>query len=177
MENDWSGSFVSLYGWNNEDVRWDFFYSSPLGSYEFLRLIAKFKIATRLPSTIFMKDHWGECFGENSHSAGRGSCRNKGFRKYLISHMGRLMRKGTQRQNFQFLFFHGFLWRIQWRNQRRKPLEKISRHHKVTALFVTRVYMHIYDTSWLWLWFSPLCGCGRCVPFRMSRPIWRLERS
>ena len=24
MENDWSGSFVLLYGWNNEDVRWGF---------------------------------------------------------------------------------------------------------------------------------------------------------
>ena len=24
MENDWSGSFVLLHGWNNEDVRWDF---------------------------------------------------------------------------------------------------------------------------------------------------------
>ena len=24
MENDWSGSFVLLYGWNKEDVRWDF---------------------------------------------------------------------------------------------------------------------------------------------------------
>ena len=24
LENDWSGSFVLLYGWNNEDVRWDF---------------------------------------------------------------------------------------------------------------------------------------------------------
>ena len=34
MENDWSGSFVLLYGWNNEDVRWDVFYSNSLGSYE-----------------------------------------------------------------------------------------------------------------------------------------------
>ena len=25
MENDWSGSFVLLYGWNKENVRWDFF--------------------------------------------------------------------------------------------------------------------------------------------------------
>ena len=25
MENDWSESFVLLCGWNNEDVRWDFF--------------------------------------------------------------------------------------------------------------------------------------------------------
>ena len=24
MENDLSGSFVLLYGWNNEDLRWDF---------------------------------------------------------------------------------------------------------------------------------------------------------
>ena len=24
MENDFSDSFVLLYGWNNEDVRWDF---------------------------------------------------------------------------------------------------------------------------------------------------------
>ena len=24
LENDWSGSFVLLYGWNNEDVRWGF---------------------------------------------------------------------------------------------------------------------------------------------------------
>ena len=24
LENDWSGSFVLLYGWNKEDVRWDF---------------------------------------------------------------------------------------------------------------------------------------------------------
>ena len=30
--------------------------------------------------------------------------------------------------------------------------------------------MHIYDTSWLWLRFSPLFGFGRCVPFRTSRP-------
>ena len=34
VENDWSGSFVLLYGWNNEDVRWGFLYSNPLGSYE-----------------------------------------------------------------------------------------------------------------------------------------------
>ena len=64
-----------------------------------------------------------------------------------LDHRGRLMGKGTQRQIFQFVFFHRFLWRIQRRNQRRKPLEKMSRHHKITALFVTRVYMHIYDTS------------------------------
>ena len=27
-------------------------------------------------------------------------------------HLGRLMGKGTQRQNFQLLSFHGFLWKI-----------------------------------------------------------------
>ena len=46
VEKDWSGSFVFLYVWNNEDVRWDFFYSNPLGSYEqskFFRLVAKLK--------------------------------------------------------------------------------------------------------------------------------------
>ena len=31
----------------------------------------------------------------------------------------------------------------------------------------------IYDTSWFWSRFSPLSGCGSCVPFRMSRPKWR----
>ena len=36
-----------VYGWNHEDVRWDFFYSNPLGSYEqakFFRLIAKLRL-------------------------------------------------------------------------------------------------------------------------------------
>ena len=32
-----------------------------------------------------------------------------------------------------------------------------------------------YDTSWLWLRFSPLCGCERCVPFLMSRLISDIE--
>ena len=70
--------------------------------------------------------------------------------------LGRLMGKGTraQRQNFQFLFFHGFLWRIYRRSLRRKPLEKILRHHKVTALFVTRftsiiMTRHDFDRGFL----------------------------
>ena len=50
-------------------------------------------------------------------------------------------------QIFTYCFFTESLWRIQRRNQRRKPLEKILSHHKVTALFMTRIYMHIYDTS------------------------------
>ena len=31
MENDWSGSFVLLFGWNHEDVRWEFFPFKSIG--------------------------------------------------------------------------------------------------------------------------------------------------
>ena len=55
LENDWSGSFVLFYGWNNEDVRGVFLYSNPLGSYEqskFSRLVAKLKIAHNFPMDL-----------------------------------------------------------------------------------------------------------------------------
>ena len=47
MENDWSGGFVLLYGWNNENVRWGFSLFKSLGSYgqsKFSRLVTKLKI-------------------------------------------------------------------------------------------------------------------------------------
>ena len=77
---------------------------------------------------------------------------------------------------FNFCFFADSYGGFNEETSVENRLKKISRHHKVTALFVTRVYMRIYDTSWLWSRFSPLCGCGRCVPFRMSRPIWYARR-
>ena len=44
MENDWSGRFVLLYEWKNEDVWWDFFHWNPLGSYEQFCLSGKLRL-------------------------------------------------------------------------------------------------------------------------------------
>ena len=133
---------------------------------DFLRLCLSPRTTSRtICFSISNSFYWGE-----PQASPTVTCWLGFLSRYI--YMGRLMGKGTQCQNFQLLFFHGFSWRIQRRNQRRKPLEKISRHHKVTALFVTRVYMHINGTSRFWSRCSPLCGCGRCVPFRMSRPIY-----
>ena len=54
MEKDWPGSFVLPYGWNNEDVRWDFFFLfNPLGSYE----QSKFFDSSR-SSKLFITSQW-----------------------------------------------------------------------------------------------------------------------
>ena len=56
----------------------------------------------------------------------------------------------------------------------KKPAEKTAwkniESSQSYGTFCDKHYMDIHDTSWLWSRFSPLCDCGRCVPFRMSRP-------
>ena len=55
LENDWSSSFVLLYGWNNEDVRWGFSLFKSIGKLEqskFSRLVAKLKIAHNFPMDL-----------------------------------------------------------------------------------------------------------------------------
>ena len=59
LENDWSGSFVLLYGWNNEDVRWCFslfksiqIHWEVMSNVSFWWLVANLKIAHNSPMDL-----------------------------------------------------------------------------------------------------------------------------
>ena len=54
MENDWSGRFVLLYGWNNEDIRWDFSLFKSIGK---LWAILVFP-ARRATQKLFITSQW-----------------------------------------------------------------------------------------------------------------------